>query len=154
VGQSLQYLTDGDAAAMAAYLKSLPPEPAPRRPAAAAPEDVMKAGRALYEHHCADCHGADGRGTGVAGHPAYPPLAGNGALTMADPVNAIRIVLNGGFPPATAGNPRPFGMPPYSPVLDDAEVAAVVTYVRNSWGNAAPAVTAPDVNRWRAVPID
>jgi mono/diheme cytochrome c family protein len=153
VGQSLQYLTDDDAGAMAAYLKSLPPEPSPRRPGAAPLDDVMKAGRTLYEHHCADCHGADGRGTSVAGHPAYPPLAGNGALTMADPVNAIRIVLNGGFPPATGGNPRPFGMPPYSPVLDDAEVAAVVTYVRNSWGNTAPAVTPPEVNRWRGVPV-
>jgi mono/diheme cytochrome c family protein len=114
----------------------------------------MKAGRALYAHHCADCHGADGRGTGVAGKPAYPPLAGNGALTMLDPVNAIRIVLNGGFPPSTTGNPRPFGMPPHSPVLDDTEVAAVVTYVRNSGGNAAPADAAPEVNRWRAVPLD
>jgi mono/diheme cytochrome c family protein len=154
VGQSLQYLTDADAGAMAAYLKSLPADPSPRRPSTTPPEEVMKAGRKLYEHHCADCHGADGRGMSVAGHPAYPPLAGNGALTMEDPVNAIRIVLNGGFPPATAGNPRPFGMPPYSPLLDDAEVAAVVTYVRNSWGNAAPAVTPPEVNRWRAVPLD
>ncbi|MCS0582862.1 cytochrome c [Massilia pinisoli] len=154
VGQSLQYLTEADAGAMATYLKSLPPEPAPRRAGAPPPDDVMKAGRALYGHHCADCHGADGRGTSVAGKPAYPPLAGNGALTMPDPVNAIRIVLNGGFPPSTSGNPRPFGMPPHSPVLDDTEVAAVVTYVRNSWGNAAPAVTAPEVNRWRAVPLD
>jgi mono/diheme cytochrome c family protein len=154
VNQSLQYLTESDAGAMAVYLKSLPAEPASRGPAAPPPEDVMKAGRRLYEHHCADCHGADGRGTRIAGNPAYPPLAGNGALTMIDPVNAIRIVLNGGFPPATAGNPRPFGMPPHSPQLDDAEVAAVVTYVRNSWGNAAPAVTPPEVNRWRAVPLD
>lgn len=154
VGQSLQYLTDADAGAMAAYLKSLPGAPGPRQPSAPPSDAAMKTGRQLYEHHCADCHGADGRGTRIAGRSAYPPLAGNGALTMADPVNAIRIVLNGGFPPATAGNPRPFGMPPYSPQLNDAEVAAVVTYVRNSWGNAAPAVTPPDVNRWRAVPLD
>ena len=154
VGQSLQYLSDADAGAMAAYLHALPGDPGPRQPSAPPSDAVMKAGRDLYEHHCADCHGADGRGTRIAGQPAYPPLAGNGALTMADPVNAIRIVLNGGFPPATAGNPRPFGMPPYSPQLDDAEVAAVVTYVRNSWGNAAPPVTPPEVNRWRAVPLD
>ncbi|WP_449405998.1 c-type cytochrome [Massilia phosphatilytica] len=154
VGQSLQYLTEADAGAMAVYLKSLPPEPSAHPPAVPPAEDVMKAGRQLYAHHCADCHGADGRGASVAGHPAYPPLAGNGALTMRDPVNAIRIVLNGGFAPATRGNPRPFGMPPYSPQLDDAEVAAVVTYVRNSWGNAAPVVTAPEVNRWREVPLD
>jgi mono/diheme cytochrome c family protein len=154
VNQSLQYLTEADAGAMAVYLKSLPASPSSRGLAAAPSEDVMQAGRQLYDHHCADCHGADGRGTRIAGNPAYPPLAGNGAMTMVDPVNAIRIVLNGGFPPATSGNPRPFGMPPHSPQLDDAEVAAVVTYVRNSWGNAAPAVTPQEVNRWRAVPLD
>jgi mono/diheme cytochrome c family protein len=154
VNQSLQYLTEADAGAMAVYLRSLPAAPSSRGLAAPPSEEVMKAGRRLYDHHCADCHGADGRGTSIAGRPAYPPLAGNGALTMADPVNAIRIVLNGGFPPATSGNPRPFGMPPHSPQLDDAEVAAVVTYVRNSWGNAAPAVTPPEVDRWRAVPLD
>jgi mono/diheme cytochrome c family protein len=154
VNQSLQYLTDADAGAMAVYLKSLPASPSSRGRAAPPSEDVMQAGRQVYDHHCADCHGADGRGTRIAGNPAYPPLAGNGALTMVDPVNAIRIVLNGGFPPATRGNPRPFGMPPHSPQLDDAEVAAVVTYVRNSWGNAAPAVTPQEVNRWRAVPLD
>jgi mono/diheme cytochrome c family protein len=73
---------------------------------------------------------------------------------MIEPVNAIRIVLNGGFPPSTGGNPRPYGMPPYSPVMSDAEVAAVVSYVRASWGNAAPVVTPAEVNRYRAVPLD
>jgi mono/diheme cytochrome c family protein len=73
---------------------------------------------------------------------------------MRVPANAIRVVLNGGFPPATGGNPRPYGMPPHSQVLDDAEVAAVLSYVRASWGNAAPMVSAPDVNRYRAVPLD
>jgi mono/diheme cytochrome c family protein len=73
---------------------------------------------------------------------------------MMEPVNAIRVVLNGGFAPGTAGNPRPFGMPPYGPVLSDAEAAAVVTYVRASWGNAARPVTPLEVNRYRAVPLD
>jgi mono/diheme cytochrome c family protein len=45
-------------------------------------------------------------------------------------------------------------MPPYSPVLNDAEVAAVVSYVRASWGNAARMVSPADVNRYRAVPLD
>jgi mono/diheme cytochrome c family protein len=152
VERSLQHLTLADVGAMGTYLKSLPPGPsipveAPVGPQA---ERIIKEGKALYEHHCADCHGADGRGKA----PAYPPLAGNRALTMREPVNAIRIVLNGGFAPGTAGNPRPYGMPPYGNVLGDAEVAAVVTYLRASWGNAAPGVTALDVNRYRAVPLD
>jgi len=163
VGQSLQHLSGPDVRAMAVYLKSLPATPGERQSFAPPAEPVMKLGRKLYEQHCVDCHGADGRGGSIGGNgggdggrrgPAYPPLAGNRALTMAEPVNAIRIVLNGGFPPATAGNPRPYGMPPYGHVLDDAETAALVTYVRNSWGNAAQAVTPAQVNRYRAVPLD
>jgi mono/diheme cytochrome c family protein len=150
VGQSLQHLSEPDVQAMAVYLKSLPATPDRRAPAPPPSEDVMKLGRQLYENNCVDCHGADGRGAGTA----YPPLAGNRALTMIEPVNAIRIVLNGGFPPSTSGNPRPYGMPPYSPVMSDAEVAAVVSYVRASWGNAAPVVTPAEVNRYRAVPLD
>jgi mono/diheme cytochrome c family protein len=154
VGQSLQHLSEPDVQAMALYLKALPPtvqQPAPAPPPS---ETTMKLGAQLYDKHCADCHGADGRGAAAGSNAAYPPLAGNRALTMTEPVNAIRIVLNGGFAPATAGNPRPFGMPPYSPVLNDTEVAAVVTYVRASWGNAAPEVKPAQVNRHRAVPLD
>jgi mono/diheme cytochrome c family protein len=45
-------------------------------------------------------------------------------------------------------------MPPYSQVLSDTEAAAVLSYVRASWGNAAPMVTPAEVNRYRAVPLD
>ena len=86
--------------------------------------------------------------------PAYPPLAGNRALTTVSAVNAIRLVLNGGFAPGTKGNPRPYGMPPFGPVMDDTEVAAVVTYLRASWGNDAPAVSALEVNKYRSVPLE
>jgi mono/diheme cytochrome c family protein len=154
VGRSLQHLTDTDIGAMAAYLKSLPGD-MERRTAAAPPEALMKLGGNLYGQHCADCHGKDGRGAASEdGGPAYPPLAGNRTLAMTEPVNAIRIVLNGGFAPATGGNPRPYGMPPYSPVLSDAEVAAVLSYARASWGNAAPVVTPAEVNAYRAVPLN
>ncbi|HZX25663.1 MAG TPA: cytochrome c [Telluria sp.] len=152
VGASLQHLTDADAAAMAAYLKALPAETsaAPEPELGPAVEAQVKAGGRIYETHCAECHGRDGKGLA----PAYPPLAGNRALTMDVPVNAIRVVLNGGFPPATAGNPRPYGMPPYAHVLDDAQVAAVVSYLRASWGNKANPVDAREVNRYRSVPLD
>jgi mono/diheme cytochrome c family protein len=86
--------------------------------------------------------------------PAYPALAGNRVLTMDPAVNAIRIVLHGGFPPGTAGNPRPYGMPPYGHQLDDDQVAAVVSYLRASWGNAAAPVSTVEVNRYRSVPLD
>jgi mono/diheme cytochrome c family protein len=155
VGRSLQYLSDADAGAMASYLASLPRDEAERQPAAPPPESVLKLGAALYGKHCADCHGKEGRGGAAeGGAPAYPPLAGNRTVLLAEPVNAIRVVLNGGFAPSTQGNPRPYGMPPHSQVLSDTEVAAVVTYVRASWGNGAGMVTPAEVNRYRAVPLD
>ena len=151
VQQSLQHLTDDDASAMAQYLKSLPATPMPVREPVSGPQvdQVIAQGKKLYEVHCTECHGSDGKGL----PPHYPPLAGNRALTMDSAVNPIRIVLNGGFAPGTAANPRPYGMPPYS-ALNDNEVAALVTYVRNSWGNRAPPVTASEVNSYRSVPLD
>ena len=100
----------------------------------------------LYEQHCAQCHGD--KGQGVAN--AYPPLAGNRAVTMASMENLVQIVFNGGFAPATAGNPRPFGMPPFVLVLSDSEAAAVITYIRTAWGNQGSDITPLQVQRIRA----
>ena len=152
VQQSLQYLSTEDVTAMAVYLKALPAEKAPpvSMPAGPQVDKVMALGKDLYGTHCLECHGADGKGL----PPHYPPLDGNRALTMAESVNPIRIVLNGGFAPGTKGNPRPYGMPPFSHVLNDNEVAAVVSYLRASWGNKAPPVTAAQVNDYRSVPLD
>jgi mono/diheme cytochrome c family protein len=70
-------------------------------------------------------------------------------VTLASPVNVIKVVLGGGFGPATAAHPRPYGMPPYATLLSDAEIAAVVSYVRGSWGHRAAPVSALEVNRQR-----
>ena len=151
VARSLQYLTPDDLGAMASYLQSLPATQAPR-PDRAPPagEQVLAEGRRIYEAQCAQCHGDDGRGK----LPAYPPLAGNRAVTLTPAVNAIRMTVNGGFPPGTKGNPRPYGMPPFGHELDDAQVAAVLSWIRVSWGNAAPPVSAVEVNRYRAITSD
>ena len=138
VQHSTQYLEPTDIRAMAVYLKSLPPTASDNDPREVprAPATQVSLGTRLYERHCASCHGADGRG--VRG--AYPALADNRAVTMPATANLVQVVLYGGYPPATRGNPRPFGMPPYATVLSDAEVAAVLTYVRGAWQNRAAPV--------------
>jgi len=153
VGQSLQYLQDDDIRAMAAYLTTQPQKaPVPTfisvQPDAANAKRILHLGSELYEHHCVDCHGAGGSGI----PSAYPPLNGNQALIMDSAVNPIRMVLNGGFPPSTDGNPRPYGMPPFGQILNDQEVAAVVSYIRQSWGNRGGFVTPQEVSRYRSIP--
>lgn len=139
-----QHLSRADLTAMAVYLKSLPQD----APAANAglPAEPSSGGAQLYETHCAQCHGK--RGEGVP--QAYPALAGNRAVSLRNATNLVQVVLHGGFAPVTQGNPRPFGMPPYKLVLDDAAVAAVLTHIRSSWGNRAGVVTEFEVARLRA----
>ncbi|MGJ7484382.1 c-type cytochrome [Variovorax sp. LT2P21] len=145
VFRSTQHLSDTDLTAMAAYLKKLPDgtPPSTETPPQRRDAGTLERGARLYDQRCAYCHGDAGQG--VAG--AYPPLAGNRAVNLETPVNLIQMVRHGGFLPATAGNPRPFGMPPFGHVLDDNEIADVLTYVRSAWGNDAPAVTVRDTMR-------
>ena len=148
VYNSLQYLTDQDAEAMAVYLKALPQrdsEPPPTSQARLVNPAVMELGRKVYAKQCAVCHGEEGKGQ----PPAYPPLAGNQSITMSSPVNSIRMVLNGGFPPGTRKNPRPHGMPPFSHILNDDEVAAVITYIRVAWENSGTPVAPAQANELR-----
>lgn len=142
---STQYLAGSDLEAMARYLASIPVrEPEPRE-AERADGGVLARGDRLYAQHCASCHGDAGEGT--AG--LYPALAGNRAVTLASPTNVVQVIRLGGFMPTTAGNPRPFGMPPYGQLLSDADIAAVATFIRQSWGNAAAPVSSLEVLRVR-----
>jgi mono/diheme cytochrome c family protein len=148
VYNSLQYLSDEDVEAMAVYLKALPQrdsEPPPSSSERLVDPGVMEMGRKTYEKQCAMCHGGEGAGT----PPQYPPLANNQSITMSSPVNSIRMVLNGGYPPGTQKNPRPHGMPPFSHILSDDEVAAVVTYIRVAWGNTGTPVLPAQANELR-----
>ncbi|HEY8026014.1 MAG TPA: cytochrome c [Burkholderiaceae bacterium] len=155
VSDSLQHLSGPDLDAMAVYLKSLPQTvlpPLSNEMEVATDQSVaiLTRGAQIYHDQCVPCHQKNGSGL----PPAYPPLAGNRAISMQSSINPIRMVLNGGYPPSSDTNPRPYGMPPFGPTLNDADVAAVVSYIRNSWGNRAPMVSSVQVGRYRAVPID
>ncbi len=149
VSQSLQHLTEADARAMATYLKSLPDSaPYSRGIAPELTSEVdkqLRRGGEIYESYCQDCHGSFGQGA----PGAYPALAGNRGVTLASPINAIRSILNGGYAPVTESNPRPYGMPPFAQVLHDEEIALVLSYVRNAWGNRGSLVTEVQVDRSR-----
>ena len=145
---STQHLSEADLQAMAVFLKALPSEGTPRpvRPTPVA-ADVLQRGARLYETHCAQCHGKQGEGVDAA----YPRLAGNRAVTLPVTANLVQVTIHGAFAPATGGNPRPFGMPPFALTLSDADIAAVLTYIRNAWGNQASGVSELDVALQRSV---
>ncbi|WP_162252448.1 MULTISPECIES: cytochrome c [unclassified Rhizobium] len=152
VYNSLQYLTDEDTVAMAVYLKSIAQD-SPQSPVSRLPSSesslLISLGKTVYDGQCASCHGVGGEGK----PPHFPPLAGNQSIQMDSAVNAIRMVLNGGYAPGTKSNPMPYGMPPFAVSLSDNEVAAVVSYIRTSWGNRGTTVSAAEANELRKAPL-
>jgi mono/diheme cytochrome c family protein len=142
---STSKMSDADVHAIAVYLKDLPagaPEPAVSAP----PATQMADGEKLYKGACVACHEADGSGS----PRVYPPLPGNANLQSVDPSSTLRIVLDGAQTVTTPRAPNTGSMPAYSGKMSDQEIADVATYIRNSWGNAAPTVTAAQVAKARA----
>lgn len=140
---STSQMTDADVRAMAVYLKSLAASRS--RAASAAPAGQMRTGEAIFVDQCSACHRMDGS----AEPRMFSPLRENSAVQQRDPTTLIRIVLNGARAAATDARPTPVAMPAYGWKLNDGEIAAVITYVRNSWGNSAPAVGARQVAKIR-----
>ena len=148
IANSTSYLTDDDLAAIAAYLVSLPATDAeaPWRYDASTAA-ALKSGHAdapgarLYAGSCQACH----RETGGAAPPYLPPLAGNPTVLDRDPASLINVVLNGTAPLVAKGRPDAYRMPQFRAQLSNREVADIVTFMRASWGNHAPAVTAEAV---------
>ncbi len=98
-------------------------------------------GSTIFLSNCASCHGAHGEG--VPG--TFPALASNPTVA-GDPKTVIHIVKYGLTGKIEAGGKALNGMmPAWSPQLHDADIAAVLTYVRSSWGNHGAPVTAADV---------
>jgi mono/diheme cytochrome c family protein len=141
---STSKMSDADVHAMAVYLKDLPahtPEPVVAPPS----QTQMADGEKIYKGACVACHEIDGSGS----PRIYPPLPGNANLQSVDPLSTLRIILDGAETVTTPRAPNTGSMPAYDTKLSDQEIADVATYIRNSWGNAARAVTADEVTKAR-----
>ena len=98
-------------------------------------DELMARGEQVYATNCAACHQPSGQGM----PPAFPAVAGS-PIATGEPGPHIDLVLNG--KPGTA-------MAPYRDILNDADLAAVLTYQRNSWGNSASIIQPADVKAAR-----
>ncbi len=153
IHNSTQHFADSDLTAIATYLKSLPPgknelppPPAPGPASAAVPPNLFTTRGGLgYVQFCVDCHRQNG--AGVKG--IFPPLTQNPTITDADPATLLHLTLTGWKTAATAAHPRIYTMPAFTR-LSDQELAEILSFVRDSWGNHAKPVTAPDVKKMRA----
>ena len=158
VEHSLQYLPKADLDAMVAYLKAIKQDrpvagltPA-RAQAAPTTEQLdgaspqLALGARLYLDNCNACHFTNGQGAKAV----FPHLDGNPLVTATDPGGLIAVILNGDAMPSTVVRPARLAMPDFGWRLKDDEVAALATFVRQSWSNNAPAVTAAQVASMRS----
>lgn len=145
VTDSTSQMSREDLAAMAAYLRDTPPRGGSAPTPVAGDDPTMRAGQAVYVANCSACHGADG--AGIAG--LFPPLKSSPSVLSVEPTSLIRVIIEGAQSVATDRAPTGASMPAFGWKLGDDEVAAVVTYIRNNWGNAAAAISAGDVKKSR-----
>lgn len=143
VAYSTSQLTDADLDAIATYLTDQPASPAAR--VKAADPAVLRQGQAIFVDSCSACHRMDGRGV----PRFFPPLAGDANLQQSDPTTTLHFIVGGVRSTPTATQPTPLSMPSYAWKLNDAQVAAVATYIRNAWGNSAAPVSDHDVAKVR-----
>lgn len=140
---SMSMLSDEDRHAVATYLKSLP---ASGDENSKAPDDAaMRRGAAIYSDACSGCHLSDGRG-----QPGYfPPLGHNAVVQQNDASGVLHILLAGSRVGPGTKIVSPMTMPSFAWKLSDAEIADVLTFLRNSFGNRAAAVDADAVKTLR-----
>jgi mono/diheme cytochrome c family protein len=145
VEHSSQHWTGEDLKAVATYLKDGPdvdgkaPTPIP------ASDNRMTAGREIYADRCSACHMPNGEGVSRL----FPKLSTAPLVNANDPASLVRVVLAGSKADGTQAAPTGPAMPSFAWNLSDENVADVLTFVRNSWGNAAPAVKGSDVEALR-----
>ena len=145
VSDSSSRMNDGDLEAIAVYLKDQPGPVNAAQPIGEH-ESVMVAGAALYRDLCSACHQQNGSGVPYL----IPDLAHSTSVAASDPASLLHVVIHGAQSVATAGEPTAPSMPAFGGQLDDAQIAAVTTFVRNSWGHAASATTSGAVHKARS----
>jgi mono/diheme cytochrome c family protein len=141
VEHSFQYYQVDDLDAIGSYLKSLPASPAQPGQAMATNAQRMKAAALTYEVNCSACHGLEGEG--IKG--MVTAFAGNRRMLTDDPTNLLHAMLMGARAPHTEARQTAAGMPSFAWKMNDQQVAEILNYVRNSWGNAAVEVHAEQV---------
>jgi len=116
-----------------------------------APLDPMDMGKQVYSGNCANCHQASGEGQ----PGSYPPLGGS-EFVLGDKTTLACIMLHGLQGPVTVkgGEYGSQQMPGWATVLNDAKIAAVMTYIRASWGNKGDAVKPDEISAARAQSAD
>jgi mono/diheme cytochrome c family protein len=144
VMDSTSKFTDDDLKAIANYLKDQPVASAAEE-AGDVDAGLMKQGSAIYADQCSACHAADG--SGVEG--LFPVLKGSPSVQSADPASVLHVLLRGARSAATDPAPTAPAMPSFGWMLNDDQVAAVATFVRNAWGNRASAVETATVGKVR-----
>jgi len=153
INNSTQFMTDADLNAISTYLRALPAirGSEPDYAYDASTKESLKKrppetpGALAYLQYCESCHVDDGKGYGTY----LAPLAGNTSLVDPDASSSINIILNGSARIVIAGMPDSYRMPPFRSLMNDAQVADVVNFIRNGWGNKAPSVTAAQVKEIR-----
>ena len=148
VVNSTRHLSREDVRAMAVYLKSLPANSLDSGEPASA--DVLRAGSIQYDIHCGSCHLPTGEGAPEQG----PPLIGSPVVLDVDPTSLINITLYGAQTPHTSPSDEWASrawirMEPFENKLDDEQVAALLSFIRASWGHEAGAVTSEQVAEQR-----
>ncbi len=141
VQESTSMLSDADLKAIAVYIKSVDGGPSDKPKAVAADDPHMKAGGMIYHDTCSACHGLEGKGA----KQLFPALAGSPLVQQPSAETLTHLVLYGSQGATTAAAPTTPSMPALGWRLNDQQVADVLTYIRNSWGNAAAAVAPADV---------
>jgi mono/diheme cytochrome c family protein len=148
ISQSTSNMTDADLKAIATYLKDPAGQNAnetQNQSKAASDQVDMKIGAKIYMDECSGCHGADGKGSA----DLFPALDGSAIVQQTDATSLMHVTLRGARSVATDKMPTGSAMPQFGWLLTDDQVAAVLTYIRNSWGNAAPSVGAAEVGKAR-----